>query len=120
MQMFGDDDGEDELYSAGLTELQRKSSLVRLRENGVAVEIELSEHTPFKRYVDSRRAAAIDALDRLATKVAPEDAVEVLRQQMTIRAYLDVREWARAEIEASVDAHDTLERENRGQGPDSD
>mgnify|MGYP003385936207 CR=1 FL=1 len=106
-------DGDDDVFDAGVGELERRSDLERIRAQGARVEVELTEDTPFRRYVTARRTEAVEAMMRI-TMADPNDPIAVLREQHIIKEYLRVRNWARAEIEASIEADAMLQEDHRG------
>tara|TARA_R110000868_G_scaffold57824_1_gene178425 strand:- start:1060 stop:1401 length:342 start_codon:yes stop_codon:yes gene_type:complete len=110
LDFYNDD---DDVFDHGVGELERRADLERTRAQGVRVEVELTEDTPFRRYVLARRAGAIEAMARI-TVADPADQVAVLREQHIIQEYLRVRNWARSEIEASIEADTHLQEGNRG------
>jgi len=110
-----DYDEEDDVFGAGVLELERRGDLERIRARGARVEADLIDDTALKSYVDYCRSDCVDALYRLAA-VDPNDAIAVLHEQHRVRAYLRVRDWARGKIEASIKADEQL----KGETSDSD
>lgn len=109
-----DADDEDGVFGVGISELERRSSLERIRADGVAVEIELTEDTAFSRYVRLCRKEAIAAMNRMAVDVDPNDASSVLECQQIIKAYLHVRSFALGAIEKSIDADQRIQEDASG------
>lgn len=96
-----DDETGNEFFEDGIIAAQRKADLIRQRADGAQVEIELTEDTPFRRYVDACRAEGVEALRCLA-EIDPQDAVVIAKLQAKVQAYLTVRAWALGQIERSI------------------
>ncbi len=109
-----EDDLDDGVFGVGIREIERRADLERIRAQGARVEVELTEDTPFRRYVEFRRSEATAALARLSVTDAT-DAIAVLREQHIIAEYLRVREWSRVQIEASIEADHSLQEDHRDQ-----
>jgi hypothetical protein len=112
-----DYEDDAEVYDNGLLGLEQKADLERIRARGARVEVDLAEDTSLRRYVQSRRARSIEALQALVF-VEPENALAVAGFQHIVAEYLNVREWARGEIEASVMADNQILGEHRGETDD--
>ncbi len=103
-----DNEEVDDFLHAALGGMEQRADLERIRAMGVRVEVDLDdERSSLSQYVAHVREAAIAALDALA-RCDASNALAITRHQSVVRQYLDVRDWARAVIEASVSADEGL------------
>ena len=108
------DENEDEFFDEGIALLEARRSLERIRADGARVEVDATEDTSLRRYVNSRRAEAMIAMEGLVV-VEPEDALSVAKLQHIVSEYLNVRAWIRGEIEQSRQADEAIQRDYRGE-----
>lgn len=107
------EDDDERLFGGGVAEIEARADLMRARALGAQVEVELTEDTPFARYVAACRRAAIEAMASLAT-IDPHDAVAIVALQQELQSYLRVRNWSRGQIEQAMMANDILQEGHRG------
>lgn len=114
-----DDDETDGFLDAGLSDLERRHDLQRKVAFGARVEVELTEDSTLRRYMDNRRVRAMEAISRLVATDA-RDAIAIAREQAIIAEFLTVRDWVRNTIDIANDADETIQREYRGESSDND
>jgi hypothetical protein len=96
MDDFSDHPADDELFDGVLSVLERQRTVhARIR---IATDIskDFSGRGPLCLYVKDRRLAACESLKRLVLADPSTEAgrFEIVKEQSSVREYLQVREWA--------------------------
>lgn len=101
---------EEQLFDDGLTDIERKASLLRSQREADDIEADLSNQGPLRKYVDARRNIALGALQSLVV-AKPDDIVAIATAQAEIREYLRCCEWITSVCNQAVMAEQTINEE---------